>query len=164
MSKLIRYPNSSGAYFITCVTHNRMPLLVENFALLKKAAIRLIRQRPIKLEAYSILPDHLHALISIGDNDISDIVHRFKTSYSAQFYKKYGTKRVWQKRFWDHIIRDQEDWNCHLSYIHYNPAKHGYIKDPKFWHYSSISRYMEYYSADWGVLEEMKFPDNGFGE
>ncbi|MEZ5358332.1 MAG: transposase [Candidatus Zixiibacteriota bacterium] len=164
MSKLLRYPNPHGSYFITCVTYERQPLLIKNFDLLKKAAIRLVKKHSIKIEAYIILPDHIHALINIEDYDISEILHRFKTSFSAQFYKRHHTKRVWQKRFWDHIIRDQDDWNHHLDYIHYNPAKHGYISDPKAWQYSSINRFKEYYPNDWGVHKEIKFLNDGFGE
>jgi putative transposase len=79
--------------------------------------------------------------------------------------QKIYRARVWQSRFWDHIIRDQKDWNNHVDYIHYNPVKHGQVKSPLAWKNSSIHQYYErgYYSQDWGTVEKLQF-DGDYGE
>jgi putative transposase len=91
----------------------------------------------------------------------------FKLSFSENLRKRfnYKIKKVWQYRFWDHIIRDQNDLNKHINYIHYNPVKHGYIHNPFEWSYSSINDYLKqgYYQKGWGQKEEMNF-EGEFGE
>jgi len=69
----------------------------------------------------------------------------------------------WQNRFWDHIIRNQDDINKHIDYIHYNPVKHGLTARPFSWEHSSIHEYKDYYGADWGVEEKPEFGDE-YGE
>ena len=66
-----------------------------------------------------------------------------------------GEKKIWQRRFWEHVIRNEEDWRRHVDYIHYNPVKHGYAMCPSDWQYSSFSRAVErgWYSQDWGNHE-----------
>jgi putative transposase len=72
---------------------------------------------------------------------------------------------IWQKRFYDHIIRDQKDFNYHIDYIHYNPVKHGHVENPFDWNFSSLNGYFKegHYAKDWGVNTELKF-DGDFGE
>ncbi len=73
--------------------------------------------------------------------------------------------KIWQRRFWDHVIRDQNDLNKHIDYIHYNPVKHGLIKSPFEWEYSSIHNFCAegYYSLDWGVKDKPDM-DGEYGE
>ena len=70
-----------------------------------------------------------------------------------------GEKAVWQRRSWEHTIRDQDDFNRHFDYIHYNPAKHGYVNAPKDWPYSSFHKYVSegIYDINWGANVEMLF-------
>jgi putative transposase len=88
-------------------------------------------------------------------------------SFGLLWRKRNGldSGRIWQNRFWDHIIRDQKDMNRHIDYVHFNPAKHGYVNSPFNWTYSSIHEYHEegFYSRDWGLRV---IPDNKykFGE
>jgi len=62
---------------------------------------------------------------------------------------------VWQRRFWEHQIRDEKDFEAHCNYIHYNPVKHGFVDAPAKWPHSSFRRCMEkgWYSQDWGSME-----------
>ena len=78
--------------------------------------------------------------------------------------KKHRESTVWQRRFWEHTIRDQADFNAHVEYIHYNPVKHGYVQAPKDWEYSSFHRYVSkgIYPVDWGGGQEIRF-DEGIG-
>ena len=93
-------------------------------------------------------------------------MHDYKIIYSRRYRDKYDDAgNIWQNRFWDHMIRDQEDMNKHLDYIHYNPVKHGYAKDPFLYEYSSLANYHKegYYQRDWGVADIL-FREDDFGE
>ena len=113
------------------------------------------------LIAWVILPDHFHLLFDSNESNLSDILHRIKLSFSSQYRKLKNLRsgNIWQHRFWDHIIRNQEDFNNHINYIHYNPVKHGITTDPKKWEHSSFLDYYSngFYSEDWGVVDKMIF-------
>ena len=159
MKTFRRFDLRNRYYFITVVTYNREGLLLKDTDLFwdcwEKTA----------LDAWVILPDHFHAIIKIEEKSISDILHKYKIMYSRRYRDKYRKGQVWQNRFWDHIIRNQEDLNKHLDYIHYNPVKHGISLDPFKYEYSSLMEYHGngYYEPDWGVKERMDF-DSEFGE
>ncbi|MEY4768661.1 MAG: hypothetical protein RL637_1300 [Pseudomonadota bacterium] len=100
-----------------------------------------------------ILPDHLHAMITLpdGDNDYSTRWMLIKQSFSRQIPKterinksrKTRSERgIWQRRYWEHLIRDDDDYEKHFNYIHYNPVKHGYVKQATEWKYSTIHQYI----------------------
>jgi putative transposase len=113
------------------------------------------------------MPDHFHIIINPYDTILSDIIHDIKLSFIGQFRSKFDHYRgqFWQTRFWDHIIRDQDDLNKHIDYIHYNPVKHGLTQNPFNWNMSSIIKFKDdgYYQDDWGVIEELNF-EGEFGE
>jgi putative transposase len=89
------------------------------------------------------LLDHLHLIIQpTGENNFSDIMHSLKMNFTREHKKRMGlspsqSMKFWQKRFWDHVIRDDRDLENHLHYIHFNPVKHRLVKDPRDWQYSS---------------------------
>lgn len=161
MSKLLRYYNDGQIYFITNAVDKRQPILIENHELLLCAINHTKKRLPFNLIAYVILPDHLHLLIDPLDNNLSGIMHRFKLSFGARYRNKHNfhSVKLWQGRFWDHIIRDENDMNNHIDYIHYNPVKHGYVSRPIEWKYSSFERYLNegFYSEDWGITVKMEF-------
>lgn len=128
MSILRRYKSDFTLYFITNVTYQRKPFLVDNADLLMNA-IDSFRNN-IEILAYVILPDHFHILIDIRGQDISNIMQKIKMSFGVKYRIKMDRKsgRIWQHRFWDHAIRNQSDLNNHIDYIHYNPVKHGLAK------------------------------------
>ncbi len=117
--------------------------------------------------AWVLMSDHFHIILDSKENKPDLVIKRIKLKYSHQFRKINGLYRckIWQARFWDHIIRNQKDFNRHIDYIHYNPVKHGYTNNPFNWEYSSIHNYRKdgYYSDDWGINEKIKF-EGGFGE
>jgi putative transposase len=158
MKTLRRYHVENADYFITCVTLNRAPILLADTTLLRQA---LGDSRPL---AWVILPDHLHMVINCGTRSVSDIMHHFKISYSRSYRSRFGPGRVWQNRFWDHMIRNANDLKRHLDYIHYNPVKHGLTNDPFEYVHSSLKAYYEqgYYGRDWMVGTD--FGDDDFGE
>ena len=167
MSKLLRYFNPGQTYFITAVTFRRRSLLVEHVDLLKEAVGRVKRRVGFEILAWVVLPDHTHVIIDPMENNLAGIVRRLKLSFANLYFDRQGTHggTVWQRRYWDHIIRDRQDMNRHIDYIHYNPVKHGLVSDPFAWRHSSLDRYCAdgYYSRDWGVKERLTI--NGeFGE
>ncbi|MCX6835569.1 MAG: transposase [candidate division Zixibacteria bacterium] len=167
MSRLLRHYSPGKVYFVTAVTLNREPILVDMFpAFWHSVEIAQIRQ-PFDLVAWAVMPDHVHMIIDPKDSDLSNLLRRIKLAFAYQYRSQCGlySAKVWQARFWDHIIRDQEDMNRHIDYIHYNPVKHALAASPHKWRYSSFGRYVEdgYYAPDWGVRERLIF-DGDFGE
>lgn len=154
MSILRRYDSANRPVFITCVTFNRQPTLLHLIHPILKS-YRHIRHYGVTAAAWVILPDHFHALIHLHDNRLSEAVHRFKRKLSSICYQHNNRGRIWQHRFWDHIIRDQDDLNKHIDYIHFNPVKHGLASEPIDWKWSSIHRWMDegLYQPDWGQIE-----------
>lgn len=167
MSKLRRYYNLGSTFFITSVTYNRRPILVQNIDLFENALTRSREKQGINTIAWVVLPDHIHIVMEVGKNNLSQVTKYLKESFAFWYRSRLGTKsrRVWQHRFWDHVIRNQEDLNRHIDYIHYNPVKHGLCRSPAKYSESSFGIYLErgVYDADWGVDEVRAFEGN-FGE
>jgi putative transposase len=106
--------------------------------------------------AWAILPDHFHLLIHTPNTNISLLMRKIKLSFSTNYRQQNNLRqgRLWQYRFWDHIIRNQDDMNRHFDYIHRNPVKHGLVDNSFEYPYSSIHNYRELYPDDWGAKEE----------
>ncbi|QSA97035.1 transposase [Methylococcus sp. EFPC2] len=154
-------------YFFTVVTEGRRPLLVDHIERLRDAFRLGISRYPFEVEAIVVLPDHLHTVWRLPEED-SDFSRRWmaiKRKFSAGLAAgvvnaSKASKRekgVWQRRYWEHCIRDEDDWRRHMDYIHYNPVKHGYVSAPKDWPYSSFSRAVArgWYSSDWAAPVEI---------
>ena len=145
--------------FLTIVTNNRIPILIENIDLLKISLQNVIQFYKFDLIAYSVLPDHIHCIIKpLNANEYPKIVKSFKYSFSKNFNVGLVNptyKKLWQNRFWEHTIRDEQDLNRHIDYIHYNPMKH-YQISPKDWVYSSFKKYVEQglYDINWCNYED----------
>lgn len=167
MSDIRRYFRNGNVYFLTHVTYNRLSVLVDNFDLWRRAVDTMRANLPFDLIAWVVLPDHFHVIIDPERNNLSSLVKRIKLSFSANYRRRAGVVRgrVWQYRFWDHIIRDGDDLSRHIDYVHYNPVKHGLVRSPFQWEYSSIHKYREngYYAADWGVSDALDIAGE-FGE
>ena len=119
-------------------------------------------ERPFDIDAIVVLPDHLHAMFALpeGDADYPLRWRRIKTVFTraivargAKFERRDGGGRaLWQRRFWEHTIRDDTDFGRHVDYIHYNPVKHGYVANAVDWPHSSLHRFVRHgvLPADWG--------------
>lgn len=167
MTNIRRYLNEGNIYFLTHVTYNRQEILTTYFDLLWESIGKCKKDNDFELIAWVVLPDHIHMIINPKENNLSTLIKKIKLSFSMKYLKEHNLKsgKLWQNRFWDHIIRDQNDMNRHIDYIHYNPVKHQVVKSPFEWKYSSIKEYSDkkYYQKDWGVNEKIKFEGN-FGE
>jgi len=145
-------------FFFTVVTHRRRQFLTDD------AARRCLREsweierqrRPFEVVALVLLPDHLHCIwkMPADDDDYSlrwsQIKHGFSSRYkqcggleSAQSESRLKKREAgfWQRRFWEHRIRDEVDLQNHIDYIHYNPVRHGYVKRADEWPYLTIAKY-----------------------
>ncbi|MEL6575987.1 MAG: transposase, partial [Pseudomonadota bacterium] len=126
-------------------------LLIREIPRLRAAVASTRRERPFRIDAMVILPDHLHAVWALpaGDGDISRRWSVIKGRFSRGLPKsdtRSPSKRakrergIWQRRFWDHLIRDEADWRAHVAYCWANPVKHGLVEHPADWPYSSLHR------------------------
>jgi putative transposase len=168
-----RRANISGAtYFFTVVTHRRQPFLTdERCRVALRNAINCVRsQMPFEIKAWVLMPDHLHAIWQMppDDKDFSLRWSRIKQHVTrdcatwipqqdiSTSREKRGEGGLWQRRFWEHLIRDEADFSRHLDYIHYNPVKHGYVASAGDWPYSTFHRYVKQraYPADWGGISD----------
>ncbi|MGD8710422.1 MAG: transposase, partial [Ectothiorhodospiraceae bacterium] len=154
-----------GSYFFTVVTNRRFPLFQapEAVRLFRSSLRRVMRERPFRIDAIVLLPDHLHCVWTLPtqDSDFSTrwrlVKYRFSLDWKARSNVARSAlskreKGIWQRRFWEHAIRDEEDLRRHVDYIHYNPVKHGFVSRPGDWAWSSFSRYVDrgVYAPDWG--------------
>jgi putative transposase len=172
----MRYRRASApgsTYFFTVVTFKRMDIFADEQAVgLLRQAFRVVRRRHLfKIEAAVVLPDHLHMLWHLSEGDSAYPTRwRLIKSHFTRHWKaarelpptasrqSKGERAVWQRRYWKHLIRDERDWRQHVEYIHYNPVKHGLVRAPFEWKYSSFHSFVRqgFYAADWGAGEEIK--------
>tara|TARA_R110002051_G_scaffold323773_2_gene418471 strand:- start:8 stop:529 length:522 start_codon:yes stop_codon:yes gene_type:complete len=148
-----------GSYFFTVVTYARQPLLADrlNIEALGRAFRTVREERPFVMDAFVLLPDHLHCLWRLpeGDADYSSRWRDIKKYASQEFFFPPGTHNAWQRGFWEHVIRDENDWQRHMDYIHYNPVKHGWSRAPRDWEWSSFQQCVQkgWYTPDWGTQQ-----------
>ena len=162
-----------GAYFFTVVTYNRLPILTSDAGrhILHTAWSEVRWRHPCTTEAVCLLPEHLHCIWTLSDDDQNyslrwrEIKRKFTQLYLLQIgpgnarnasRQEKGEAAIWQRRFWEHTLRDEADLNLHIDYIHYNPVKHGLVKCVIDWPWSSFHRYvrMGYYDPEWGQGDE----------
>ncbi len=153
-----RPPTDGKTVFVTQVVENRAPFfqLDSNCELLLATLREVKRWHPFSMLGYCILPDHFHLMVDLDDGTIISIVMQsLKRNFTREFKKQngvIGNLRFWQKGFYDHIIRDQEDWNNHLDYIHLNAVRHRYTDKPESWRWSTYREWCKRggYAEGWG--------------
>jgi putative transposase len=141
-----RYYIPGAAVFITQVVEGRQPIFrdPELIALLRLTLRTVKTFHPFSMLGYVFLPDHFHMIIQPEkESNFSQVMHSLKTNYTKAYKTIKGlpssqSMKFWQKRFWDHVIRDDLDMENHLHYIHYNPVKHELTSDPRAWPDSSF--------------------------
>ncbi|MBI1337260.1 MAG: transposase [Phycisphaera sp.] len=156
---------AGGTYFFTVNLLNRREgLLVENIDALRGAMDRVMSAHPFHIDAMVVLPDHLHCVLTLptGDdrydtrwNQIKGLCSRSLPSDESRSRsrRKKCERGIWQRRYWEHTIRDEGDYAAHVDYIHYNPVKHGYVARPVDGPHSSIHRFIKLgiLDAHWGT-------------
>lgn len=164
-----------GTYFFTVTLADRSSrLLVDKIDLLKEAIYGVKVEKPFDTVAMVVMPEHLHCIWTLPPDD-ADYPTRWKmikARFSREIPKEEnrsesraskGERGIWQRRFWEHTIRDEVDYQRHIDYIHFNPVKHGYVSRVVDWPYSTFHRCVRegWYPTDWGGGIEV---DGGFGE
>ncbi len=144
-----------GSYFFTVNLANRKSsLLTDHIKNLKKAINQVKQTHPFIIEAMVILPEHIHAIWTLpqDDNGYAKRWMLIKSNFSRSIPKNEHINKsrfrkrergIWQRRYWEHAIRDEKDLQNHIDYIHYNPVKHGQVNNPTDWPHSTIHHYIK---------------------
>ena len=159
-------------FFTVNLLERRLNLLTEHIESLRNAVRGVRAKRPFHIDAWVVMPEHLHCIWTLpeGDTDYSSRWREIKkafvkslpaTEILSPVRRAKGERGIWQRRFWEHTIRDDRDYAAHMDYVHYNPVKHGFVARVSDWPYSSFHRLVEsgIYTADWGeeTTEKMNY-------
>jgi|ERR1700728_1575609 len=163
---MVRYRRNfvaGGTFFLTAaLADRRSRVLVEQMSALRLAIGRIRKKHPFSVDAVVVLPDHLHIVMTLpqGDADFSNRLSLVKRRFTTAVLKSGATLNrrpngeiaLWQRRFWEHTIRNEKDFERHVDYIHYNPVKHGLVTRVCDWPYSSFHRFVRlgFLPVDWG--------------
>lgn len=173
-----------ATYFFTVKTHcNRPWLMLPDVRYALRQAIRQTRASfPFNIDAWVLLPEHMHCIWRLpeGDANFSARWSCIKRSVSQACRDRFarissqrnasrrdrGESIVWQRRFWEHVITDVEDFQRHVDYVHWNPVKHGHVKTVVDWPYSTFHQFVArgIYPSDWGGRSDKSCTDEDFGE
>ena len=151
-----------ATYFFTVnLRDRRSDLLVMHVDALREAVRQTRGQLSFHIDAWVVLPDHMHALWTLpdGDSDFPERWRRIKAAFTralpdaerSPVKLRKGERGVWQRGYWEHTIRDDRDYAAHMDYIHFNPVKHGFTESPGVWPFSSFRRCVEagLYPTQW---------------
>ena len=170
MSHFGRSRVTGGTFFFTVVTYQRQRFLCDDDVrlALRESILRAREQHPFAIDAWVLLPDHMHCIWTLpeGDADFStrwNVIKRgvtrrvgAKLQRADLMNKSKATHRestLWQRRFWEHQIRNDADYQAHMDYVHFNPIKHGLVERLIDWPHSSFHRYLAtgVYPVDWAT-------------
>jgi putative transposase len=183
MSHYRRADSPGGCYFFTVVTYHRQRFFTQETAraCLRHAWRTVQDRRPFDVVALCLLPEHLHCIWQLppDDADFSSRWAGIKAIFTREYLHAGGRSdsrnpshlrsqeaAIWQRRFWEHQIRDERDLSRHINYIHFNPVKHGLVTDPTDWPWSTYHRYLRegYYGRQSLLDRSDEFNDLGTGE
>jgi putative transposase len=175
---MVRYRRNfvpGGMFFFTVTLNDRRSSALVDHVDLLRAAFRKTRgEQAFAVDAIVVLPDHLHAIMTLptGASDFSGRWRRIKSAFTRGVVASgvpvarnhRGQYALWQKRFWEHTIRDEADFERCADYIHFNPVKHRLVMSPVAWPFSSLHRYVRTgeLPRDWGG--DGRTDDANFGE
>ncbi len=179
---MVRYRRNfipGGTFFFTLTLRNRASrLLIEHVDSLREAFRTARQHHPFAINAIVVLPEHLHLVMTLPPDDTgyasrirfvkSHFSRRLAQSGAAIHRNDRGEYDLWQRRYWEHTIRDEEDLQRHVDYIHFNPVKHGHAVRAADWPHSSIHRYirMGWMNENWAFQanDDEASPEMNFGE
>jgi putative transposase len=167
---------AGGSYFFTVnLAERQLRLLTDNINLLRAVFRETRRRHPFTIDAIVVLPDHLHTVWTLpaGDGDFAIRWQLIKASFSRGLPRgepvsasrlRKRERGIWQRRYWEHTLRDEDDFARHVDYIHFNPVKHGLVACVRDWPFSSFHRMVRLgiYPENWAGGAGQK--DSGFGE
>lgn len=176
MSNYRRAWHQGGTYFFTVNLLERYQneLLVRYIDMLRQVVKEVQIRHPFVIHAWVVLPEHMHCVIELpeGDDDFATRWRLIKMGFSKAIPKnerismvrqQRGERGIWQRRFWEHLIRDERDFAAHVDYVHFNPVKHGWVTRVQDWPYSTFHRYVNQsvLPMDWAGGEERGVGDLG---
>jgi putative transposase len=142
---------AGGCYFFTVnlAWRNGNTLLVDRIDDLRLAVRRVKQRYPFTINGWVVLPEHMHFVITLpdGDHDYPTRIRLMKSAFSKKINPTervsasrlaQGERGIWQRRYWEHTIADELDYQRHMDYLHYNPVKHGYVKQVRDWPHSTF--------------------------
>jgi putative transposase len=167
---------SGGTYFftVTLLERHDNDLLIRHIDALRKSVADVRSRHPFKIHGWVVLPDHLHCIIELppGDADFATrwalIKQRFSKSIPLTEHRNAARLRraergIWQRRYWEHLIRDDRDFSAHMDYVHFNPVKHGLVVRVADWAYSTFHKLVKQgvYPIDWGLnwVDELPYDE-----
>jgi putative transposase len=176
MTNYRRNAIAGGCFFFTVIlAERRLRLLTDHIDLLRGAFHETRQRHPFVIDAIVVLPDHLHAVWTLpdGDRDFATRWRLIKAAFSrglpageriSESRARKAERGIWQRRYWEHTLRDDDDVARHIDYIHYNPVKHGHVARVADWPHSSFHRLVarSIYPADWAG--DAADPGGNFGE
>ena len=166
-----------GTYFFTVnlLRRKNNDLLTRHIGILRKVVIGVRRRHPFYIHGWVVLPDHMHCVMELpeGDADFATRWRLIKSDFSKRLPQtesrsaarvRRGERGLWQRRYWEHLVRDANDFAAHMDYVHFNPVKHGHCGRVVDWPYSTFHRWVRqgHYESDWGI-GELRF-EGSFGE
>jgi putative transposase len=152
MNQMSRLALPGSTIFFSVMLQNRgSDLLIRHVAALRTAVSTVRRRHPFRIDAFVVLPDHLHAILTLppGDTNHGLRWRRIKAEFARQIGERpqqrashitKGESGIWQRGFWDHVIRNPEDMDLHLAYCWADPVRHGLVRRAQDWEASSIHR------------------------
>jgi len=164
-----RVLHPGGTYFFTVNLLQRYgnDLLIREIDALRRVVRSVKKRHPFLIHGWVVLPEHLHCVIELpaGDADFSLRWRLIKMEFSkllpaterkSRVRRNRGERGIWQRRFWEHVIRNDADYRAHIDYVHINPVKHGLVSRVRDWPYSTFHRWVEQgvYPLDWAGGDE----------
>ncbi len=157
-----RHPGGTYFFTLTLLRRHGNDLLTRHIEELRES-VRTVRSKyPFDIHGWVVLPDHLHCVIQLpdGDTDFTLRLRLIKASFSKSLPRtewlsavrqRRGERGIWQRRFWEHLIKDEADYRAHMDYVHINPVKHGLVKQVSDWPYSTFHRLVaqDVYPPEW---------------
>ncbi|WP_404408661.1 transposase [Pseudidiomarina marina] len=169
-----------GYYFFTVCTYRRQPILTRPDVIeaLRNAVRETMKTHPFEIEAWTVMPDHIHCVLIIKDDfvpvrwgKIKALTTKALPEFSSKSRKNakntkariaHGYGKLWQHSYWEHEIRDEREYMMYILYCCFNPVKHGYVKNAWDWPYSTLNRYLSEgrYPDDWKYITPAWLEDN----
>jgi putative transposase len=165
MPRYVRDRTAGGTYFFTVALQDRsLDLLTRHIGTLRSAYAATAAAHPWTTIAVCVLPNHLHAIWRLPEGDADHALRwrllkaRFSSAIDAPYAANASQtarreRGIWQRRYWEHRIRDDADLEAHVHYVHYNPVKHGLVRQVADWPHSSFQRWLRAgrLPASWGT-------------
>jgi putative transposase len=178
MSEYRRSKTKGGTYFFTVITYRKQKFLCDDMVrtALRNGIRKTQSNYPLTIDAWVLMPDHLHCIWTLPPDDANygirwSMIKQYVTKtcgtvlncedLMTQSKKKRKESTIWQRRFWEHQIRDDKDYKSHMDYIHYNPVKHKLTACVNDWPYSTFHRFVKQgiYTKTWGGSNLMNIND-----